>query len=157
MEKDEWFKDGLQFECTGCGNCCTGGPGYVWVSDEEISRLAEHLQISVTEVRKRYCRKLSGHVSLKEKPPNSRGEYDCVFLKEIPSEPVDGKPQVKRICTVYPVRPLQCRTWPFWQGNLSSRHAWEGASRRCPGINAGRKWTREQIIARRDANEWPKD
>ena len=36
-----WYKDGLQFECTGCGDCCTGEPGYVWVSEQEIQNLAD--------------------------------------------------------------------------------------------------------------------
>ena len=28
---------GLRFECTQCGDCCTGAPGYVWVNKAEIS------------------------------------------------------------------------------------------------------------------------
>ncbi|WP_296458322.1 hypothetical protein [Rubinisphaera sp.] len=39
-----WYKDGLKFECTQCGNCCTGGPGAVWVSEEEIQAIAEYLE-----------------------------------------------------------------------------------------------------------------
>ena len=35
-----WYRDGLAFSCTRCGACCTGGPGYVWVSPEEIEELA---------------------------------------------------------------------------------------------------------------------
>lgn len=31
-----WYAPGLSFTCTQCGNCCTGEPGVVWVSDEEI-------------------------------------------------------------------------------------------------------------------------
>jgi Fe-S-cluster containining protein len=152
-QQSEWFKDGLQFECTGCGNCCTGGPGYVWITDDEIARLAEFLKLSVPDVLKRYCRKLSGHISLKEKVPNDKGEYDCIFLQEIPPEKEGEQP--KRICTVYPVRPLQCSTWPFWDGNLSSRRAWDAAGKRCPGVNRGRKWAESDIVARRDANGWP--
>jgi len=29
-------------------------------------------------------------------------------------------------CTVYPVRPAQCRTFPWWKENLSSKEAWRG-------------------------------
>ena len=29
-----WYADGLPFTCTQCGDCCTGDPGYVWVTDE---------------------------------------------------------------------------------------------------------------------------
>ena len=140
----EWYKDGLRFECTGCGNCCTGGPGFIWISDVEIARLAEFLKLSTAEVLKQYCRKVGGEISLKEKIPNSLGEYDCIFLKQVPAEAGDGQgvQHTKRICTVYPVRPLQCRTWPFWEGNLLNVKRWESAAKRCPGMNAGRTWTR---------------
>ena len=40
---EPWFKDGLRFTCTGCGDCCSGAPGFVWVSEEDIERLANHL------------------------------------------------------------------------------------------------------------------
>ena len=36
MPATPWYKDGLRFQCTGCGDCCTGGPGYVWVNQAEI-------------------------------------------------------------------------------------------------------------------------
>ena len=39
---------------------------------------------------------------------------------------------------VYPVRPLQCRTYPFWPEVLASRQAWQREARRCEGINRGR-------------------
>src|SRR6202035_4324189 len=76
-----WYAEGLNFTCTQCGNCCTGGPGYVWISREEIGRLAEFLRISTEEVIEQYCRTIGQNTSLKE-IRNARGEYDCVFLKE---------------------------------------------------------------------------
>ena len=38
--KKPWYKDGLRFECTQCGACCSGEPGFVWVADEEIAGMA---------------------------------------------------------------------------------------------------------------------
>ena len=35
-----WYKDGLQFTCSQCGDCCTGAPGFVWVNGDEIRALA---------------------------------------------------------------------------------------------------------------------
>jgi Fe-S-cluster containining protein len=151
-----WFADGLNFTCTQCGNCCTGAPGYVWISDEEISRLAEYLKLTTDQVIERYCRKIGGRLSLKEHR-SPAGQYDCIFLQEI--KVPGGKnrpPQLKRICTVYSVRPLQCRTWPFWDGLLASKQNWESAKARCPGIDAGaRHFTRKQIESLRDAQDWP--
>ena len=41
MLEKPWYHEGLRFECTGCGDCCTGAPGYVWLTEEEIRALAE--------------------------------------------------------------------------------------------------------------------
>jgi Fe-S-cluster containining protein len=151
-----WFADGLRFTCTQCGNCCTGAPGYVWMSPEELQRLADHLQLSLQETVKKYGRRIGNRISLKENR-NLRGEYDCVFLKEEPGP--DGKLDPakpgRRVCTIYDVRPLQCRTWPFWTGNLESPAHWATAGIRCPGINKGRKYDAGQIEALRDAEDWP--
>src|SRR5437868_11798621 len=80
-ERDPWYANGLSFTCTQCGNCCTGAPGFVWLSTEEIARLAEHLKLTVSETLDRYCRKIGSRWSLKE-TRSPRGEYDCIFLKE---------------------------------------------------------------------------
>ena len=123
--KAPWYGGGLRFTCTQCGNCCTGPQGYVWISTTEIHRLAKHLKISTDEVIDKYCRRIGKRFSLKEHR-NSRGEYDCTFLKEVKTPAGDGSQVVhsRRVCTIYEYRPLQCRTWPFWDGNLSGPAAW---------------------------------
>lgn len=115
-----WYKDGLRFKCTGCGKCCTGTPGYVWVSPAEAEALAAHLQISVEEFIKKYTRRVGDRLSLTER--KNQGNYDCVFL--------EGKR-----CTVYESRPKQCRTYPWWPENVSSKEEWEEEGVRCEGIN----------------------
>ena len=152
-----WYADGLSFTCTQCGNCCTGGPGYVWISDIEIARLADFLKLPVSDVLKRHCRKVNGQISLKEHRTPA-GLYDCDFLREVDAErDVDGQRvrYKKRICTIYPVRPLQCRTWPFWDGNLASEKAWTSAGRNCPGMDVGPVRSLEEIERMRDATDWP--
>jgi Fe-S-cluster containining protein len=152
-----WYANGLSFTCTQCGNCCTGGPGYVWISKVEIERLADFLKLSVDETIKQHTRRVSGRVSLKEHRTPA-GLYDCNFLKEIDAErEVDGQRvrYKKRICTIYPVRPLQCRTWPFWDGILQSEKSWTLASRGCPGMDIGRVRSVEEIERLRDVKDWP--
>lgn len=113
-----WYKEGLRFECTGCGRCCTGQPGYVWLSEEEIGTIADHLGISVETFMRRYVRKtVTGCYSLLDVLPS----YDCVFFRD-------------NRCTIYPVRPTQCRTFPWWPENLKSKHAWKETARHCEGI-----------------------
>lgn len=159
-EKPPWYGGGLRFTCTQCGNCCTGPEGVVWISDEEIGRLAKHLKMSRARVLEQYCRKVGSKYSLRE-VRNAQGEYDCIFLKEIKT-PSTGKKdkvvQTRRGCSIYPVRPLQCRTWPFWDGNLSSPQSWSRASLRCHGMNnGGRVFTHKQIEALRNATDWPQN
>lgn len=130
--KEPWYADGLRFACRACGRCCGRAPGYVWLNAQEIEEIAEHLGLEPKEFRRRYVRRLWRGLSLKEKP-----NYDCVML--------DGNGR----CAIYPVRPTQCRTWPFWPSNLASREAWQGAARRCPGIGEGPLFRFEQVEARR--------
>jgi Fe-S-cluster containining protein len=143
-----WFSGGLKFTCSQCGNCCTGGPGFVWISKIEIQRLAEYLKITAEQVVEKYCRTISGRLSLRESRNPKDGGYDCVFLKQ------EGS---RRSCTVYPVRPLQCRTWPFWESNLQTEKAWKQAGRKCPGMDHGKVFQREQIESLRDAEDWPRN
>ena len=165
-QRDPWFSKGLKFTCTQCGNCCTGGPGFVWISDVEIQRLAEFLKLTTAEVLKKYCRKVGGRWSLKERK-TPEGLYDCVFLTGGEAEPAaKGRelsadapvPVTPRGCAIYSVRPLQCRTWPFWESNLAVPEAWERAASRCPGMGEGdRHFTREKIESLRDAKDWPEN
>jgi Fe-S-cluster containining protein len=151
-----WYAGGLSFTCTCCGNCCTGAPGFVWISDEEVDRLAEHLGLSRHETLERYCRKIGQRISLKERR-TQEGNYDCIFLTELPPE-IKTSGQVahpRRVCGIYAVRPLQCRTWPFWEGNLASQNNWNSAATRCPGMNRGRRYAQEKIEALREAKDWP--
>ena len=49
---------------------------------------------------------------------------------------------------IYPVRPKQCRSWPFWPGNLICPESWNTAGLKCPGINRGEIYTPEQVQAK---------
>ena len=40
-------------------------------------------------------------------------------------------------CSVYPVRPTQCRTYPFWPEILISEEKWNNERQRCEGIQQG--------------------
>ena len=124
-----WYQDGLQFECTGCGDCCTGAPGYVWVNHEEIALLASHVGMDVVEFEAKYVRAVGRRKSLIE-----YDNYDCVFL--------DAQ---TRKCTVYEARPRQCRTWPFWDSNVRTPKTWEHTCEVCPGSGKGQLYSVEVI------------
>ncbi|MEX0885274.1 MAG: YkgJ family cysteine cluster protein [Phycisphaeraceae bacterium] len=125
---EPWYAPGLRFECTQCGNCCTGPSGFVWFSDEEAAAIAAHLGVTEAEFRQRFAHREFGRWTLNE-IKLKRGQYDCVFLRRDDTG--------KALCSIYPVRPTQCRTWPFWPGNVQSPQAWQRAARNCPGMKQG--------------------
>ena len=126
-----WYADGLAFACTQCGDCCTGAPGFVWITDEELDALAAFLGQPLAEVRDRHTRTARGRRTIRE-----RANGDCVFYDRAKG------------CTVYRVRPAQCRTWPFWDSNVETPEDWEKTAEACPGCNKGDVIPVEEISRR---------
>lgn len=124
-----WYAEGLRFRCTQCGNCCSGEPGAVWVNQDEIDQLAVHLGLAAGEFERRYVRRLGVRRALFE-----RFDGDCVFLDT-----------ESRRCTVYAARPVQCRTWPFWEQNIATEDAWTETRAVCPGAGSGELFSVERI------------
>ena len=112
----------LRFSCTQCGKCCmTGGDYHVFLTQPEAQKICSHLQLSRDWFRRRYLRRLEqGDLVL----ASGKDDY-CIFLS------AEGR------CRVYPVRPLQCRTYPFWPELAGNARAWISEMRRCEGINQG--------------------
>lgn len=125
-----FYKKGLQFECLKCGKCCSGFPGYVYLSEKDIDELAHFLGLDRRSFLKKYTRLVhvfnEPRLSLVEK-----ARHDCVFWD--------------KLCTVYPARPVQCRTYPFWKRHLVSEREWNRLSGFCPGINRGRVYSIKEI------------
>ncbi len=132
MAKKPWFHQGLKFRCVGCGDCCIGAPGYVWVNKAEIEAIADVLQIDVETFEMRYVRQVGIRKSLVEFPNG-----DCVFFDND-----------RRRCDVYDVRPRQCRTWPFWESNIRTLQAWEEMCECCAGAGRGPLVTPKEIASK---------
>lgn len=131
MNDQPWFKDGLRFECSQCGDCCTGAPGFVWVNKAEINAMAARLEMDVAKFEAKYVRLVGVRKSLTE-----RANGDCTLL--------DPK---TRKCLVYLERPRQCRTWPFWESNIRTEADWQRTCEVCPGSGEGKLVTVDQILA----------
>ena len=144
MSKEKWYQDGLRFTCTQCGNCCTGPEGYVWLTREEIRRIAEYLGREDNWLTDDELRRVGFKYSLTE-----RSNGDCVFLHH--------EKGGRRVCSIYPVRPLQCRTWPFWSYNLKSPRQWAEAADMCPGMNNGKQYNFVRIEEIRLKKDWTPD
>jgi hypothetical protein len=130
-----WYSEGLRFDCTQCGKCCGGAPGFVWMRAEDIEVLCKHLSLDEQEFERRYMRRVGRRWSLVEFPGG-----ECVFLDPI-----------ARKCTVYEARPLQCRTWPFWQSNVRTPADWQRTCEVCPGSGQGKLYSLETVQAQVDA------
>ena len=112
----------LSFHCTGCGQCCSGGPDYyVYLTPRESELIRRHLRLTMGWFKRRYLRRSpKGGLVI-----NNQGGGPCVFLTR------DNR------CKIYPVRPLQCRTYPFWPEVVNSKAMWRSEARRCEGIDRG--------------------
>ena len=140
--KNKWFVGGLHFECQQCGRCCSGPEeGYIWVTKDEIALISDYLKITEKQFQSKYLKKQGLRTTIIEKPVTR----DCIFLNSDPAKPG---------CAIYPVRPNQCRTWPFWDSNLKSPATWNQAASVCPGINRGKFYSFEEIEKRRKQKKW---
>ncbi len=127
MHMPPWLQSGINFACQGCGACCTGDSGTIYVSPGEVQSIARFLQISPAELIKRHLYPFQDSYSIREYP-----QGDCHFYAH-------G-------CRIYPVRPWQCRSYPFWFKNLRNEHNWRLTSRECPGIGQGQLYSSTEIL-----------
>ncbi|MFP4332370.1 MAG: YkgJ family cysteine cluster protein [Campylobacterales bacterium] len=101
-------KDGFDFSfdpkgCSNCeGYCCSGESGYIWLSKKEIEDIAVFLGVQVGEFLEHHCIKVGYKYSLKEYIDDKKGSC-CIFFDTITNR-----------CSVYEVRPSQCKKFPFW-------------------------------------------
>jgi len=106
--------------CAACGGgCCRGESGYIWVRREEITAIADFLELDWEDFGKMYLRKVGHRYSLNEREVGP-GDFACVFFDTEQAR-----------CTIYPVRPRQCRTFPFWEQYKQND---EEVRKECPGI-----------------------
>jgi hypothetical protein len=92
--------------------------------------IARFLKIPRDQFVEEYLYRVPKGQSIRE-----RSNYDCYFFS-------NGK------CNIYPVRPTQCRTWPFWLSNVRTKADWAEVHEDCPGIGQGKLHSREEILTR---------
>lgn len=91
-------------KCMECqGNCCVGESGYIWINPQEMQELANHLNLTIDELKERYLIKIKYKYSIKE-VQLSQDNNACIFFDII-----------NKRCSIYEKRPTQCRTFPFWE------------------------------------------
>lgn len=119
----------LRFECTQCGACCRR-PGVVYLGEGEPARLASHLGLSEERFRDLYVTEYETGDEAIDVPDDSAG---CPLL-------IDG-----HLCSVEPVKPGQCRSYPFWSELVQSGEAWDAEKEACEGIGRGPAWPEDEV------------
>ena len=114
------MSDGLRFECQpGCIRCCNTS-GYVYITANDLERLSEFTGMTTAEFEAKYVYRTK-HLLRLRKPRDK----ECPFLLD------SG-------CSVHPVKPVQCRLYPFWPELVTYRDIWDHeGERKCPGIGKG--------------------
>jgi len=109
-----------EFRCFSCeGNCCIGESGYIWITIQEIELLAKFLKQSYDEVIKNSLRKIGYKYSINE-VKIADNNFACKFFD------LD-----KKQCSIYDVRPSQCKSFPFWD---YFKENIEEVKKECPAI-----------------------
>lgn len=106
--------------CSTCeGNCCIGESGYIWITSDEIEKLSLFLGKSVDEVIASDLKKVGYKYSIDEIKLDE-DNFACKFFD-----------LNKKQCSIYEVRPKQCRTFPFWD---YFKNKIEEVKKECPAI-----------------------
>ncbi|HWB98850.1 MAG TPA: YkgJ family cysteine cluster protein [Bryobacteraceae bacterium] len=109
----------MRFECQpGCTACCTQ-KGFVYLTEDDLVRIAAHLGMTPDAFEKRYVYRTAQHRRLRT-PRETR----CHFLRG------DG-------CSIHAVKPTQCRIFPYWPELVDSEKEWYKTAAWCPGIGKG--------------------
>jgi Fe-S-cluster containining protein len=131
MDKKPFYAKGLRFSCTRCSSCCRYESGFVFLSRKDAELLAERLKMNYTDFVKTFCRWVPAPGGKEQLSLVEKANFDCVFWDE-------G-------CEVYDCRPLQCRSFPFWESIMLSETVWNGLD--CPGKDRGTLYGPDEIEA----------
>ena len=110
---------GLRFACQpGCTNCCQQ-KGFVYLTEADLARIAQFVGMKPSEFERVYVYRTK-HLLRLRMPRHTQ----CHFLRE------GG-------CSIHPVKPTQCRIFPFWPELVDEKREWRKTAAWCPGIGKG--------------------
>jgi Fe-S-cluster containining protein len=105
--------------CESCGgHCCTGESGCIYVNKSEMQRIASFLHVDIEELKEKYLFKKGYKFSIRERKVNE--SFECIFF--------DAE---TKGCSIYEARPIQCRTFPFWDYYKTRV---DELKQECPGV-----------------------
>jgi len=114
----------VRFHCTKCGICC----GDTKEKTRHIILLkteAEHISKTTSQPTSKFAVKIKNKAPYVYEMKKTAEDGKCVFLEN-------------NRCTIYPLRPLICRFYPFELKRVRSGKHKFLFTEECPGINKGR-------------------
>lgn len=115
-------RETFEFSCNRCNRCCRCS-GTVYFSREDLENITTFLRLGRSEktfLKKRLFRDFqNGYYAY-------NSSKACYFLDE------------DQGCRIYPVRPLQCRTYPFWPSNFETGADYRALKKECEGVGHSR-------------------
>ena len=124
------YPENVRFQCTRCTKCCGNTPTktrHIIMVEVEAERICEATLQPIVA----FAYRIEGRVPyVYEMRKNQKGK--CVFLNE------DS-------CTVYALRPLVCRFYPFKLEHGKRRRHLFSFTNECPRIGKGKRLTLEEF------------
>ena len=131
MEQN-FYDNGLHFDCQRCSYCCGHSPGFVYLSKRDLLTLCSYFNLNIDEFVKKYCRWAGYYEGKTVLALFEKKNFDCILWN-------NG-------CSAYEARPVQCSPYPFWSWMIADKNTWNECAQDCPGMNRGRLWSKEQIV-----------
>ncbi len=109
------FKIGSDiFECTQCGDCCTGFGG-TYLTDEDIANISKYINVDAKDFVVKFC-DISGSKFVLTQSKDTK----CIFFD--------------KLCTIHPVKPYMCKAWPFIKTLVAHPENWNAMANSCKGM-----------------------
>jgi Fe-S-cluster containining protein len=119
----------VRFKCVKCGICCgdtTGKTRHILLLSEEAEKIAAATKQLVTEFAVEICGKEPYAFEIKKTSEDGK----CIFLAD-------------NHCTIYPLRPMICRFYPFELKPDEAERYRFFCTDECPGVNKGKQLDEE--------------
>lgn len=123
------FPAALRFECTQCGICCGDTQEktrHILLLSTEAEQIAKVTSLQIQG----FAEKIKGKAPYVYEMKKTIEHGKCVFL-------------TKRNCTIYPLRPLVCRFYPFELATAPNHRYIFRYTKECPSIGTGRTLSKD--------------
>lgn len=121
-------EEDIHFACTHCGQCCSE-PGVVYITPYDLERISSFFNVDPDQI---VYNLLAEDADTGELLIPVDDNQPCPFFQE-------------ERCIVHEVKPIQCRTYPFWPELVGTQETWQEAIKACPGIGEGRQYKPDEI------------